>query len=338
MFDRLEETLLSKDNLAQSREAFDSIQHAVVSSYSSSTEQFRQRFVYLATMKSVASAMLRQDHQTQGLKLDREFIKGPWFDLGPHAVGNLELNRVYVLIEYLTYEGTWNSREDELLERVNAIASLRNESVSESIFPILRCHGYYHEPARTRFGIVYQLPTEAQNTVPINLLTALKMTKSRTLQPSLTQSFKIASALVSHVLSFHRGGWLHRSISAFNIICFPDAFPSVAASLTKPYFVGFNHSRVNDDNEYSSLTEMEYQHPVYQSNTRAYTDDTTNAIVRFRQEFDYFSVGMVLIEIALWRSLKSMTEKIEGSPEEMLVELQKKVCIAGKDIYGRRVW
>lgn len=182
----------------------------------------------------------------------------------------------------------------------------------ESIFPILRCHGYYCDPTRFRLGIVYQLPTEARNTVPINLLTVFEKTKSRSLQPSLTHCYRLASALVSYVLNFHRGGWLHRSISAFNIICFPDAFPNVAASLAKPYFIGFNHSRVNDDNEYSSRTDMEYQHPAYQSSTRAYTDDTTRGIVRFHQEFDYYSIGLVPMEIAFWRPLSSMTEYITG--------------------------
>lgn len=343
MFDRLEETMLSKENLAQSQGALESICSADGNSYSLSSEWFCRRFAYLATMRSVASSLVRQDCQKHDLRIDRESIKGPWSDLGPHAVGTFEHKCERVLIEYLNYGEAWSSRGNELLERVNAIASLRSRDVSESIFPILRCRGYYHEPARTRFGIVYQLPTEAQNTVPISLLTALEKTKSRTLQPSLTQRFKLASTLVSHVLSFHRGGWLHRSISALIIICFPGAFPSIAASLARPYFIGFNHSRVNDDDEYSSPSgpEMEYQHPSYQSNTRAYADDTRNVVVRFRQEFDYYSVGMVLMEIAIWKPLNSMTSKIEGSPEEMLSKLREKyvplVRISMGDVYGAAV-
>ena len=326
MFDRLEEIMISKENFAQSREALGSIYSAYENSYSSSSEWFCRRFAYLRTMKSVASSLMRQDCQMHNLRVDRESIIGPWFDLGPHAVGTFEPKCERVLIEYLNYGEAWNSRETELLERVNAIASLRSKGVIESIFPILQCCGYYHEPARTRFGIVYQLPTEAQNTVPMNLLTVFEKSKSKTRQPSLTQRFKLASTLVSHVLSFHRGGWLHRSICALNVICFPDAFPSIAASFTRPYFIGFNHSRVNDDDEFSSPSgpEMEYQHPSYRGNTQAYADDTRNAIVRFRQEFDYYSVGMVLMEIALWKSLNSMTEKMEGSPEQMLEELRKK--------------
>ncbi|KAL8856041.1 MAG: hypothetical protein Q9178_007350 [Gyalolechia marmorata] len=348
MFGRLQETMLSKDNPARSQEALELVQGTLRDTpdrnrYSSSTELFCRRFASLVTMRNVASALVRQDRQNQNLRLNRESIKGPWSELGPHTVANLEPESEHVLIEFLTYEKAWTSHEDELLERVNAIASLRSGSVSESIFPILQCRGYYPEPTRNRFGIVYQLPPEAKDTVPINLSTVIKRTKPLSLQPSLTQRYKLAAALVSHVLDFHRGGWLHKGISALNIICFPDAFPSIAASLSAPFFIGFNHSRMDDDNAYSSLSgpEIEYQHPVYQRNALPPADNSTNAIVRFRQEFDYYSVGMVLMEIAFWRPLKSITESIEGSPKMMLAKLLEKYVPLVKtcmgDMYGAAV-
>ncbi|KAL9103274.1 MAG: hypothetical protein Q9163_001676 [Psora crenata] len=348
MFDRLEETMLNKDNPAQSQEALKLIQGTPSDcpdrdSYSSSTERFCRSFACHATMRSVASAIVRQDHQNQDLRLDGKSIKELWFDLGPHAIGKFEPEDEPVLIEFLTYEKAWTSHEDELLERVNTIASLRSRSVSESIFPILQCRGYYPEPTRSRFGIVYQLPVEAKKTVPISFFSVLERTKARKLQPSLTQRYKLAATLVSHVLSFHRGGWLHKGISALNIIYFPDAFLDITASLSSPYFIGFNHSRVNDDNAYSSLSgpEMEYQHPIYQRNALSYADNSTNSMVRFRQEFDYYSVGMVLMEIAFWTPLKSFTERIEGSRKEMLEKLLKThVPLVRKymgDIFGAAV-
>ena len=348
MFGRLEKTMLNKDDPAQSQEALTLVQGTPSDNldrdgYSSSTERFCRRFACLATMRRVASAIVHQDRQNQDLRLDRESIKGPWSNLGPHTTGKFEPEGEPVLIEFFTYEKAWSSHEDELLERVNDIASLRSRSVSESIFPVLRCRGYYPEPTRSRFGIVYQLPPEAQNTIPISFLTVLKRTKARTLQPSLTQRYKLAATLVSHLLSFHRGGWLHKGISALNIICFPNAFPSIAASLSTPYFIGFNHSRVNDDNAYSSLSgpEMEYQHPLYARNAVSDADNSTNPIVRFRQEFDYYSVGMVLMEIAFWTPLRSITEKFEGSRKEMFEKLLERyvplVRMYMGDTYGAAV-
>ena len=344
MFSRLEETMLSKANPGQVQEASELAQGTLSDgpggdSYSLSTEQFCRRFACLATMRNIASAILRQDRQNQDLRMDKASIKERGSDLGSHAIGHLEPEDELILIEYLTYKEEWNSHEDELLERVNAIASLRSESVSESVVPILRCYGYYHEPSRNRFGIVYQLPPKARNKKPINFSTVLEKTKARTAQPSLTQRYMLATALVSHVLSFHRGGWLYKGISANNIICFPDAFASIAESLSSPYFIGFNHSRVNNDNAYSSLSgaEMEYQHPIY----RKIANKNPNPIVRFRQEFDYYSVGMVLMEIALWSPLNTIVNKIEGSPEEMLEKLLGKyvprVRVYMGDIYAAAV-
>lgn len=344
MFDRLEENMLSKKNHAKSQSASKSIHSADGDSGLPSTELFRRRFAFLETMRDVASALLRQDRPMQDLRVAREFIKGPWSNLGPHEVGIFEPTSKRVLIEYLHYGEAWASRTNELLERVKGIASLRSRIVSEfteSIFPILECHGCYHDPSRNRFGIVYQLPTEAKNKVPVSLLMAFEETKSEILRPSLSQRYKLVSALVSHVLSFHRGGWLHKSISAFNIICFPDAFPSIADSLASPYFIGFNHSRVNEEDEYSAPPELgaEYQHPAYLRNTQAFTDDTGNAIVRFRQEFDYFSVGMVLMEIAFWKPLKELIRA--GSPEEVLEKILKnlvpRIKVRMGDLYSAAV-
>ena len=339
MSNRLEETMLNRDHLEKPQGVLESTSSVVGQSRSSPSELLCRRFVYLAMMRNVASALVRQDHQMQDNRLDRASIKGPLSDLGPHAVGTLDPGGERILIEFLNYGKTWASRENDLLERVNAVACLRSKGVLESIFPILQCRGYYHDPSRSRFGIVYQMPLETNNSMPMNLLTIFSETKVRLLQPSLTQRFKLASTLVSHVLSFHRGNWLHRSICPLSIICFPNNFSTIAASLSKPYFIGFNHSRANDDVSYSSSSgsEWEYQHPLYQRNTRIYTDDTKNTIVRYRQEFDYYSVGMVLVEIALWKPLSSMTGDKVGSPEDMLKEIQRKyvplVTIHMGDVY-----
>ncbi len=43
-------------------------------------------------------------------------------------------------IEYLIYEEEWNSHEDKLFRRLNAIAFLRSENVFEFVVLILRCY------------------------------------------------------------------------------------------------------------------------------------------------------------------------------------------------------
>jgi len=80
MFDRLKETMLSKNNSTQFQEILKLAQETLSDSLdedssSSSIERICRRFACLATMRSVASAIVRQDHQNQDLRLNREFIK-----------------------------------------------------------------------------------------------------------------------------------------------------------------------------------------------------------------------------------------------------------------------
>ena len=348
MSSRLEETILGADVSTGSQGASQLTQGSPIDTFnddgrSLSTDQFRRRFACLATMRSVASALIRHEPQIRGFCLDGGLIKGPRSNLGIHEIATLESTSKRILIEYMTYQNSWRSREDELIERINSIASLR--SVPEYNVPVLRCCGYFHEPSRSRFGVVYRLPQEARDKDPISFLSLLEDKEKRRMRPSLTQRYKLASALVKQLVNFHRGGWLHKGMASFNIICFPGAFSSIADCLAAPYFIGFNYSRENKDSAFSSLSgpEMRYQHPAYRRNTDAYTDDRENGIQRFRQEFDYYSVGMVLLEIALWKPLKSIIDStgIVDSPENILDELLKnsvplaRVCMG--DIYEAAV-
>ena len=347
MYGQLEETMLKNFGLAHSDRGAElesnSSSETGWKSHLSSTAMLYKRVAYLEKMRKVASAMIARDPQIQDLQLDTGSIKGSRFDLGPYKIATFEPTGELILIEYLLYRD-WGSHMEELLERVNAIAALRSRHVSEPSFPILRCIGYFNDLPESEFGIVYSLPPEARNTVPISFSTVLQRTEEQHVQPSLTQRYKLASNLVAHLLSFHRGGWVHKSISALSIICFPNAFPSVAASLAAPYFIGFDRSRVNDQNAYSEISrsEMQYQHPVYLKNFQAYADDDRMAVVRFRQEFDYYSAGMVLLEIAFWKPLGFILKKLSlRPPEEIHAKVLEKVvplvhtCMG--DMYGAAV-
>jgi hypothetical protein len=87
--------------------------------------------------------------------------------------------------------------------------------------------------------------------------------------------------------------------------------------------------------------EAEYQHPVYLRNANKPPGDPENPLMRFREEFDYYSLGLVLMEIAFWRPLQSISSKILGGPEELLEGLLKNYIPMVKtymgDPYGEAV-
>ena len=99
----------------------------------------------------------------------------------------------------MIYKELWHSREDELVEYINSIVFLRREGLSESNVPVLRNCGYFYEPSRSRFGIVYKLPQEARDTNPISFLFLLEDKEKRRMRPLLTHHYKIASALVVYM-------------------------------------------------------------------------------------------------------------------------------------------
>ena len=129
---------------------------------------FFRKFACLTTMRNVADALIRHKPQNQASRLIIGFIVGPRSRLGPHEIATLESTGKRVLIEYMIYQDSWQSREDELVERINTIAYLRGQGLSKSNIPVLRCCGYFHEPSQNHFGIVYKLPQEARDTDPIS--------------------------------------------------------------------------------------------------------------------------------------------------------------------------
>jgi hypothetical protein len=320
MTDRLEAEMMDKIDTQNLQEALISINtDSSIELEGPRKKRFDSRRVaYLASMRDIAKALLQRDSCDQQFAVEKTAFVSPVTELGHHIVKTVAGTDQRVLIENIAYDDAWMDRTDELIARVNAIVSLRSRDIIKEAFPVLRCMGYYHDASRFKFGIVYELPLSSASTEPMNLVQIINKTQSRNKQPSLNTKFDLASLLVSHVLSFHRGGWVHKNISSFNVIFLPKDIKGVAKSLSSPYFVGFNHARQSDESIYSVLPSaevMDYQHPTYLRNMKR-TDDPVETVKRFRQEFDYYSVGLMLMEIAIWKTLQDITKSAQGSPED----------------------
>ncbi|KAL8676144.1 MAG: hypothetical protein Q9186_007308 [Xanthomendoza sp. 1 TL-2023] len=285
-----------------------------------------RRIGLLALMKSISLAL------AEGRSFGRELMIDPTAVVSVAKFHNHFLGRhgddgPNVLIEKLTYLASWRLRVDELVGRVHGIASLRTQ-VADGIFPILQCRGFYHDTSRREFGLVYELPNSFSDRHPMNLVQVMENGNSRTNKPSLTEKFDLASILVSTVFGIHKAGSLHKNICSFNIICFPKETAKPSPSITTPYIVGFNYSWSNKETAYTDGPETgvkgdlrNYQHPVYIRNSRSATEESENPRKRFREEFEYYSVGLVLLEIALWTPLSRIIKSIGGSPEDVRKQL-----------------
>ncbi|KAF5614656.1 serine threonine kinase [Fusarium tjaetaba] len=150
--------------------------------------------------------------------------------------------------------------------------------------------------------------------------------RAATAAPDLDDKFKLAATLATSLFELHTVGWLHKSLTSSNIVFFPsftllpDSFgkdtdvtehgwAANSQSIREPYLVGFNHSRPDDPTTFTSgLTDSEsrhYQHPAY-----------LKAGVSYRLEFDYYSLGILLLEIGFWKPFSKITKDWSGSFEE----------------------
>jgi serine/threonine protein kinase len=233
-------------------------------------------------------------------------------ELSGKELGNIDTGRDgqrSILMEFLEYEDKWVDRFDELVHRVDSLVSLLNDPEMRSLFPMLRCIKFCHIVRRQGFGLLYELPTSKLNRSialqPITLVGLINLTQRRQKRPLLGEVFSLAHTLASSLVNFHRGGWLHKGISAFNVLFFPESPEAVASCISSPYLIGFNHSRESNEFAFTqgpseSVEVGDYQHPDYRLG---------GAKVRFRQEFDYYSVGVVLLELGLWKPLSKITRE-----------------------------
>lgn len=233
----------------------------------------------------------------------------------------------YVLVEFMRYEDNWVSRSQELVARVANLVSLWHQPQMVETFPFLRCCGFTHFPSHQAYGLVFELPTVTDlpvelNTAgiptPITLADVIERTQNRLKRPALEEIFMLAYQLASALASFHKALWLHKGISAYNVIFFPRSAEEPGDSLTSARLVGFSHSRENAEAAVTFGPSEDdalkiYRHPNYRRDSHS---------GGFREEYDYYSLGLVLLELGRWKLVKKMikSNRLETASPEALRE------------------
>lgn len=293
-----------------------------------------ERICMLLTIKRISILAFQQEKRNRPnlyiedpnhIKIDAATTAGY---LGEHNLATIQEHpsgpERKVVVEWIRYTTAWEGPvSEEMMARVEAIAALLNNP-AKPISQVLHCSGYYHEPNRYAFGVVYEFPV----TPPPNLAVAprtlsgvIQSTMDPRSRPSLEERFLLAYRLVNSVIDCHKVGWMHKSISAHNIAFFHSHSSHPSSWIQNPYIIGFNHSRRDDPKAFTLGPGMarfrEYQHPLYHKGHR------------FVQEFDFYSLGIVLLEIGLWTPLQSMVSHWKyGNLEELrLALLSKRVPI-----------
>lgn len=267
-------------------------------------------FAKVKLMTEVAKECWDIPSKEAGLCIDLHSIHHH-MDLEHHSVGVIktptEKTHRRVLIEWVHY-GTQVLPETEAthrVQRMKAVTQLLNSIPHPPGFRLLRCSNFFHDPGNSRFGLVFELPfpvlvseepLKCKGITTLSTLLAGLKDKPEFKMPSLGQRFRLAQTLASAIGEFHKVGWLHRRILPHNIV-----FPEIDGrpDYDNPYLIGFSHSRRDSSNEFTEgpgQQHQNYQHPEYIKKPQ-----------RYRAEFDFYSLGIILLEIARWQLLDYFT-------------------------------
>lgn len=223
-----------------------------------------------------------------------------------------------VLIERVEYSISWLQRTpEERAERIVALASLLSRKQPARL-RVLNCSGYL-TLNREGYALIFDFPTNPENATPETLLGRLKQAESKPksrqvpTKPALEVRCQLALLLARSVSELHSINWLHKALNSNNILFFSDPLRFGNPDLLKPYVVGFRFSRPNGISNFSDgrsqIDEyVDYVHPQYLVDNKRLVDTWTGMddenIGRFRQRYDYYSLGIILIELAYWAPIK----------------------------------
>lgn len=239
-------------------------------------------------------------------------------------------HRQRVLVEWRDYDKklasdvrseVFRTQVQTMYRRVQGLVRMLQSQPKPPSFRVLECVGTFHDSDDRKFGIVYSFP-DTQST-PIRLHYLLKGGGAKGLRPPhIGQRLILAKTLAACLQIVHVSGWIHKSFNSYNILFFTMANPLSDGDYGKPYLVGFEHSREDEQGAYTRGTDSfdetkQYQHPRYREGSSS-----------FKKEFDYYSLGLVLLEIGVWECLGNIynnVKRLEYTPWELKDEYLK-IC------------
>jgi hypothetical protein len=242
-----------------------------------------------------------------------------------------------VLVEHRKLDAHWTGERGKILfERVQKLSKLLSFASNPVDFRILRCCGFKCAPSRLAFTMVYEFPSatgvSADPLRPVALRRVFRELRERHKRPLLGDRFRLAHRIADALSQCHKVGWLHKNISSYNILFFVKPESTITDALGSPYIVGFNHSRPDDPTEFTEglpedSFQLDYLHPDYLQQPK-----------RYRVEFDYFSIGLVLLEVGLWKPLADLTRDLKGQPPSQVKQKLLEVEVPQLGYYMGRLY
>jgi serine/threonine protein kinase len=239
-----------------------------------------------------------------------------------HQTGSYK-SSIPVIIEWMYYDSSWQAIPPA--ERSISM-SLKAQGFGVEPKPealrTLHCLGFFERliGQPTGYGFVYQIPRSRSmwehESVPLVTLNSVlrrstlvdNKTNHNLNQPLLGDKYHLSHALSEFVHQFHAIGWLHENLHSNNVVFF-EHLPKgecVSASnsgiITSPYILGLHKCRPSGEKWHT-------QGPVVETDFPHYAHPDYEVTRHFRVGYDYYTLGVVLLEIGLWTPLIAWSGK-----------------------------
>lgn len=237
-----------------------------------------------------------------------------------------EGNQTMVLLEDKYYPKERDQAYDQFVhKRVYEIAKLLALTPKPTKFRALDCLGYVHDRGRACYSFIFQLPANVDNSkVPVSLnVLWSESSQQRIPDPPLGRRFDIARAVSASLLYLHACGILHKALHSSNILFFQktgEALPDLAS----PFLLGYDYARPHGTAFKSeaadfvkSQDDQYFVHPDYHPHTKR----------GYLKVYDMYGLGVLLLEIALWKSAKTLIPPNTGRSEARMILINQTLTL-----------
>jgi hypothetical protein len=236
------------------------------------------------------------------IKIESMTLPDSFLDVSvPRVTGTFEGDNIFV--EFKDF-GKTNLQAARVREnRIKALVSLLQTKPKPPSYRLLDCCGFTvrFSSQSHGYGLVFKFPDKfarEEAATLTSLETLLPASKNGTAPMAFSYDARIslAATISASVAELHAADWLHYNITSSNILCFSlNGTPS----LEYAYLSGFEFDGYDDPKRLSEPASLDghnnYWHPDYQLPLQH------RAV--YRKTYDLYSLGILLLEILLWRQV-----------------------------------
>lgn len=217
-----------------------------------------------------------------------------------------------VFVEWLNYSGLDGTQEQIARDRIHALCHVLDTEKPNSL-QTLRFLGYVQNHDDKYIGIVSKVESPQQPFASLRQLLERNKSPSGSPYPRLNlgQRFSLALQLCKVFLELHTARWLHRGFSSHCVLLRATSFD---VQSNAAIVCGFQYARPVGNGQVSlPLTHRDlaqrlwYLHPDVRHDTEG-SSEHQETYTKYQAQHDIFSLGVVLLELGLGKTVDQMLD------------------------------